>query len=85
MSPVLFFPATCELCGHWIPQHAGNCPRNGVHPSQWSSSPTDIDPENELSYYRHALNLEFLKPRPIQDIDYSTGHHSFSDNRNTFE
>ncbi|KAI8388769.1 uncharacterized protein BYT42DRAFT_490931 [Radiomyces spectabilis] len=29
-------PATCELCGHWMPQHSGNCPRNGVHPSQWS-------------------------------------------------
>ncbi|KAI8082955.1 uncharacterized protein BX664DRAFT_339482 [Halteromyces radiatus] len=36
MSPIMFFPATCELCGHWIPQHAGSCPRNGVHPSQWS-------------------------------------------------
>ncbi|KAL1933717.1 hypothetical protein VTP01DRAFT_7807 [Rhizomucor pusillus] len=29
-------PATCELCGSWLPQHQSSCPRNGVHPSQWS-------------------------------------------------
>ncbi|KAI8096212.1 uncharacterized protein BX664DRAFT_369927 [Halteromyces radiatus] len=31
-------PATCELCGHWMPHHESNCPRNGVHPSQWGPS-----------------------------------------------
>ncbi|KAL0095364.1 hypothetical protein J3Q64DRAFT_1713289 [Phycomyces blakesleeanus] len=29
-------PATCELCGYWMPRHDYNCPRHGVHPSQWS-------------------------------------------------
>ncbi|CAO3678369.1 unnamed protein product [Rhizopus stolonifer] len=33
-------PATCELCGEWMPKHAPACPRNGVHPSQWS---TELD------------------------------------------
>ncbi|KAL9559153.1 hypothetical protein MBANPS3_000557 [Mucor bainieri] len=28
-------PATCELCGNWLPGHSTSCPRNGVHPSQW--------------------------------------------------
>ncbi|KAI9469899.1 MAG: hypothetical protein EXX96DRAFT_587892 [Benjaminiella poitrasii] len=29
-------PATCELCGQWMPGHSSDCPRSGVHPSQWS-------------------------------------------------
>ncbi|KAI8068717.1 hypothetical protein BC940DRAFT_237606 [Gongronella butleri] len=29
-------PATCELCGQWLPNHKTSCPRNGVHPSQWT-------------------------------------------------
>ncbi|KAI7883930.1 hypothetical protein K492DRAFT_174841 [Lichtheimia hyalospora FSU 10163] len=29
-------PATCELCGSWLPDHQASCPRNGVHPSQWT-------------------------------------------------
>ncbi|RUO96231.1 hypothetical protein BC936DRAFT_142375, partial [Jimgerdemannia flammicorona] len=29
-------PATCELCGVWLPKHTNACPRNGVHPSQWA-------------------------------------------------
>ncbi|KAI7865082.1 hypothetical protein BDF14DRAFT_1883767 [Spinellus fusiger] len=37
ISPPHFIcPATCELCGYWMPQHNDNCPRNGVHPSQWT-------------------------------------------------
>ncbi|KAI8072218.1 uncharacterized protein B0P05DRAFT_494404, partial [Gilbertella persicaria] len=28
-------PASCELCGCWLPSHSSACPRNGVHPSQW--------------------------------------------------
>ncbi|KAI9029701.1 hypothetical protein CLU79DRAFT_735559 [Phycomyces nitens] len=35
MLPFIQLPATCELCGNWIPQHLSDCPRNGVHPSQW--------------------------------------------------
>ncbi|KAL0079351.1 hypothetical protein J3Q64DRAFT_1682608 [Phycomyces blakesleeanus] len=34
--PTIVCPATCELCGHWMPQHSDECPRNGVHPSQWT-------------------------------------------------
>ncbi|KAI9473835.1 MAG: hypothetical protein EXX96DRAFT_579583 [Benjaminiella poitrasii] len=30
-------PATCELCGNWLPGHSSACPRNGVHPSQWKN------------------------------------------------
>ncbi|RUS22123.1 hypothetical protein BC937DRAFT_90284 [Endogone sp. FLAS-F59071] len=29
-------PATCELCGEWMPKHSNGCPRNGVHPSEWT-------------------------------------------------
>ncbi|CAO3697646.1 hypothetical protein CU097_004913 [Rhizopus azygosporus] len=36
--PIYTLPATCELCGEWMPNHASTCPRNGVHPSQWSAS-----------------------------------------------
>ncbi|RUO97189.1 hypothetical protein BC936DRAFT_140840 [Jimgerdemannia flammicorona] len=28
-------PATCELCNEWMPKHKNDCPRFGVHPSQW--------------------------------------------------
>ncbi|RUS16512.1 hypothetical protein BC937DRAFT_91128 [Endogone sp. FLAS-F59071] len=28
-------PATCELCGQWLPKHTNSCPRAGIHPSQW--------------------------------------------------
>ncbi|KAI8341322.1 hypothetical protein BC941DRAFT_331060, partial [Chlamydoabsidia padenii] len=37
-------PATCELCGNWLPDHQASCPRNGVHPSQWSF---DITNDND--------------------------------------
>ncbi|KAF1804966.1 hypothetical protein FB192DRAFT_1276504 [Mucor lusitanicus] len=37
MNP-LTAPATCELCGNWLPGHSASCPRNGVHPSQWKDS-----------------------------------------------
>ncbi|GAN06289.1 hypothetical protein MAM1_0118c05769 [Mucor ambiguus] len=37
MNP-LTLPATCELCGNWLPGHSASCPRNGVHPSQWKDS-----------------------------------------------
>ncbi|CAO3624463.1 unnamed protein product [Mucor hiemalis] len=46
MLPFIVCPATCELCGNWLPQHQTSCPRNGVHPSQWSHS--FIEPDNSL-------------------------------------
>ncbi|KAH8554099.1 hypothetical protein BGW37DRAFT_517845 [Umbelopsis sp. PMI_123] len=47
-SPLSHFiiecPATCELCAQWLPNHASNCPRKGVHPSQWKLDPSlDVD------------------------------------------
>ncbi|KAI8372192.1 hypothetical protein BD560DRAFT_395434 [Blakeslea trispora] len=36
-------PATCELCSHWIPNHSSDCPRSGVHPSQWSINTNEIE------------------------------------------
>ncbi|CAO3613564.1 unnamed protein product [Mucor hiemalis] len=38
---VMIYPATCELCGQWMPGHSKDCPRSGVHPSQWSLHNTD--------------------------------------------
>ncbi|KAI8640713.1 hypothetical protein BD408DRAFT_347525 [Parasitella parasitica] len=57
-------PATCELCGNWLPQHQPSCPRNGVHPSQWqllSEIPTvsflATYPPTTLSLSSHTLSL----------------------------
>ncbi|KAG1051887.1 hypothetical protein G6F43_005936 [Rhizopus delemar] len=36
MQLITLLPATCELCGNWLPTHSSSCPRNGIHPSQWS-------------------------------------------------
>ncbi|KAI8973432.1 hypothetical protein BDF20DRAFT_914875 [Mycotypha africana] len=33
---ILQTPATCELCGQWMPAHSSSCPRSGKHPSQWT-------------------------------------------------
>ncbi|KAG2213229.1 hypothetical protein INT46_001590 [Mucor plumbeus] len=41
-------PATCELCGQWMPGHSSSCPRSGVHPSQWSMN--NVDPMNLQEY-----------------------------------
>ncbi|ORZ22153.1 hypothetical protein BCR42DRAFT_405605 [Absidia repens] len=41
--PCRILPATCELCGNWLPDHQASCPRNGVHPSQWSMDVTVLD------------------------------------------
>ncbi|GAA5806364.1 hypothetical protein EDC94DRAFT_603429 [Helicostylum pulchrum] len=35
MNSIITLPATCELCGNWLPGHTASCARNGVHPSQW--------------------------------------------------
>ncbi|CAO3612325.1 unnamed protein product [Cunninghamella blakesleeana] len=40
--PFFICPATCELCGQWMPSHAGNCPRKGVHPSKWATNNESI-------------------------------------------
>ncbi|KAI9283334.1 hypothetical protein BY458DRAFT_496230 [Sporodiniella umbellata] len=56
-------PATCELCGKWIPAHSSNCPRNGVHPSQWTlDTPLEQDDvyllemvEREVSFIDSSL------------------------------
>ncbi|SAL99818.1 hypothetical protein [Absidia glauca] len=47
--PCRILPATCELCGNWLPDHQASCPRNGVHPSQWSLA---ISSEHD-----HQMNL----------------------------
>ncbi|KAG2194652.1 uncharacterized protein EV154DRAFT_465880 [Mucor mucedo] len=43
MLPLIVCPATCELCGNWLPEHKDSCPRDGVHPSQWSFASIDDD------------------------------------------
>ncbi|KAG2233215.1 hypothetical protein BDF21DRAFT_390614 [Thamnidium elegans] len=43
MLPFIVYPATCELCGDWLPEHKASCPRDGVHPSQWSITIEDDD------------------------------------------
>ncbi|EIE80793.1 hypothetical protein RO3G_05498 [Rhizopus delemar RA 99-880] len=47
MIPFVICPATCELCGNWLPEHQSSCPRNGVHPSQWSLSCLNEKEEDE--------------------------------------
>ncbi|CAO3598302.1 unnamed protein product [Absidia cylindrospora] len=46
--PCRILPATCELCGNWLPDHQASCPRNGVHPSQWNFDKTI--PCNQMEY-----------------------------------
>ncbi|KAM3580919.1 hypothetical protein VKS41_006978 [Umbelopsis sp. WA50703] len=46
--PFTTFPATCELCQQWLPNHAANCPRKGKPPSQWKYKDEQImDDEDE--------------------------------------
>ncbi|KAI9486517.1 MAG: hypothetical protein EXX96DRAFT_549359 [Benjaminiella poitrasii] len=47
MIPSIICPATCELCGNWLPQHNSSCPRNGVHPSQWKLFSDNKNPEHK--------------------------------------
>ncbi|KAI8146981.1 hypothetical protein BJV82DRAFT_597305 [Fennellomyces sp. T-0311] len=48
--PFALLPATCELCGDWLPDHQSNCPRKGVHPSQWTATMLieDDDSDSDL-------------------------------------
>ncbi|KAI8647475.1 hypothetical protein BD408DRAFT_378875 [Parasitella parasitica] len=48
LSTPLICPATCELCGQWMPKHNSDCPRNGIHPSQWTMD--NADPLNWQEY-----------------------------------
>ncbi|KAI8388260.1 uncharacterized protein BYT42DRAFT_559494 [Radiomyces spectabilis] len=56
MTPFTVLPATCELCGNWLPQHQSSCPRNGVHPSQWTASRFNDDPVTETMRYPSSLH-----------------------------
>ncbi|CEP17649.1 hypothetical protein [Parasitella parasitica] len=51
-SAPLICPATCELCGYWMPKHQDDCPRNGIHPSQWTMD--NADPTNCQEWYNDA-------------------------------
>ncbi|CEG73738.1 hypothetical protein RMATCC62417_09061 [Rhizopus microsporus] len=60
MIPYTVCPATCELCGNWLPNHQSSCPRNGVHPSQWSISSfikQEIDQEEQDEEYDEEEEL----------------------------
>ncbi|KAI8387298.1 hypothetical protein BD560DRAFT_320707 [Blakeslea trispora] len=54
MFPLTACPATCELCGYWLPEHEASCPRNGVHPSQWQLT-HDNDEEESTSDFIDTL------------------------------
>ncbi|KAG2190072.1 hypothetical protein INT46_002362 [Mucor plumbeus] len=49
-------PATCELCGNWLPGHSSSCPRSGVPPSQWK----DV---------QFSQNVEQLDAMDVNDQD----------------
>ncbi|ORZ26231.1 hypothetical protein BCR42DRAFT_341818 [Absidia repens] len=74
MSPVVRFPATCELCGQWIPKHEGGCPRNGVHPSQWLlfQSPVAKKPHSRINGHDHSANSFFAINQHTVDDDIFT-------------
>ncbi|CAO3664535.1 unnamed protein product [Rhizopus stolonifer] len=55
MQQIIFLPATCELCGNWLPTHSSSCPRNGVHPSQWCLE-NDFD-HDEWSPMNHKKDV----------------------------
>ncbi|KAI9300097.1 hypothetical protein BJ944DRAFT_273513 [Cunninghamella echinulata] len=59
--PFFVCPATCELCGHWIPQHSGSCPRNGVHPSNWSKENGTEPAVNLSSSYIDIPNTNLIQ------------------------
>ncbi|KAI7901675.1 uncharacterized protein BX663DRAFT_513649 [Cokeromyces recurvatus] len=60
MIPSIICPATCELCGNWLPKHNSSCPRNGVHPSQWSLlSENIIQKKHEELLYSNENKIPF--------------------------
>ncbi|KAI7886874.1 uncharacterized protein EV154DRAFT_521042 [Mucor mucedo] len=66
-------PATCELCGQWMPRHSENCPRSGVHPSQWSldSDPLGFSANNNDIYDNEPsfILFPFLYPSSSPSTD----------------
>ncbi|KAI9359883.1 hypothetical protein BD770DRAFT_342574 [Pilaira anomala] len=65
---IMICPATCELCGQWMPGHSNDCPRSGVHPSQWTlkeQESVDITDEEETflittRYWSPTRNMTLL-------------------------
>ncbi|KAI9299409.1 hypothetical protein BJ944DRAFT_274261 [Cunninghamella echinulata] len=78
LPPCRILPATCELCGKWLPDHQSSCPRNGVHPSNWSLSMMD-DPqqqqlqENEKDDEESEDTLKYASPTVLfpSSTDYA--------------
>ncbi|KAI8096557.1 uncharacterized protein BX664DRAFT_346612 [Halteromyces radiatus] len=66
--PCHILPATCELCGNWLPDHQASCPRNGVHPSQWTMDIFDPlvqdQQEDELFSVVQPTVLSCVSPSP---------------------
>ncbi|KAI9033960.1 hypothetical protein CLU79DRAFT_726445 [Phycomyces nitens] len=60
MFTPICMPATCELCGNWLPDHNSGCPREGVHPSQWSLTYSDditsFDVEQDGSHHHLSFS-----------------------------
>ncbi|KAI8878264.1 hypothetical protein K501DRAFT_228743 [Backusella circina FSU 941] len=62
MIPLVTLPATCELCGQWMPKHSGSCPRNGVHPSQWSLDNNSDMNDNEADDFVLLEKVKAISP-----------------------
>ncbi|KAI9269340.1 hypothetical protein BY458DRAFT_572553 [Sporodiniella umbellata] len=60
MNPITN-PATCELCGEWMPKHASKCPRNGVHPSQWMTESDEITDADLLLYTLYQIPSQWVE------------------------
>ncbi|KAF1803405.1 hypothetical protein V8B55DRAFT_1435987 [Mucor lusitanicus] len=70
-------PATCELCGNWLPQHQTSCPRNGVHPSQWQLSseiPETALPLSTLAFSTLPLTTPFVPVHYISSPHQAEEH-----------
>ncbi|KAI7868417.1 hypothetical protein BDF14DRAFT_1792894 [Spinellus fusiger] len=71
-------PATCELCGNWLPGHNAGCPRDGVHPSQWTCTYAgELLSDEETAYdtvhknaHKNAHNAHNAhENQPAMDVD----------------
>ncbi|KAL9557875.1 hypothetical protein MBANPS3_001184 [Mucor bainieri] len=71
-------PATCELCGNWLPQHQTSCPRNGVHPSQWQLSTETPEVALPLSTLALPLTMQLVP------VYYSSPPHQEEENDDLF-
>ncbi|KAL9544460.1 hypothetical protein MBANPS3_007615 [Mucor bainieri] len=77
ISTPLMTPATCELCGQWMPGHSSSCPRSGVHPSQWTMNIVDPmnlqeynDNDDEPTSFLHNWSHVYHLPDTENDDDY---------------